>query len=180
MTDDVTPFRTAPSQLVRPALRIVATAAFLTVLYSLLPLRDGRWWLTSLIGIGAIGAIAPLTIRRVRAVRTAQWPTLTAVEALTQLFAMLVFGFGALYLAIDRDGTQFSGMETRVDAAYFTITTLSTVGFGDINATGQAARLAVSIQILIDFTVLAVAVRLLVNAARQRVMPGQPLSLIHI
>jgi len=35
---------------------------------------------------------------------------------------------------------QMSGLETKTDAIYFTVTIVATVGFGDITATGQAAR----------------------------------------
>ena len=161
------------ARVLRSAGRIVAVAVGMTLVYGLMPFRDGKWWLDALIGLAAIGAIVPLTVRRVAAMKTTDRPTLVAVEALVLLFTMLIFGFSALYLTINRNGNQFFEMNTRVDAAYFTVTTLSTVGYGDIHATGQAAKLAVTAQILVDFTLLAMSVRLLLDATRQRLKPGE-------
>ncbi len=161
------------AQIVRSVGRIVAVALGMTLVYALMPFRDGKWWLDLLIGLAAIGAIVPVTVRRVNAVKTTDRPTLVAIEALVLLFTMLVFGFSALYLTINRNGNQFFDMNTRVDAVYFTVATLSTVGYGDIHPTGQAARLAVIAQIAIDFTLLAVSVRLLLDTTRQRLKPGR-------
>lgn len=161
------------ASLWRAVARITAVAAGATVVFALMPFRDGKWWLDALIGVAAILAIVPLTVRRVHAMKTTDRPTLVAVEALVLLFTMLIFGFSALYLTINRNGTQFFDMNTRVDATYFTVTTLSTVGYGDIHAVGQAGRLAVIAQILVDFTLLAISVRVLLDATRQRLKPGQ-------
>ncbi|MEQ1702527.1 MAG: potassium channel family protein [Ilumatobacteraceae bacterium] len=159
--------------ILRPVARIVSVAVGMTLLYGLIPLQEGRWWLDVLIGLAAVAAIVPLTAHRVRTMKTTDRPWLVAVEALVLLFTLLIFGFSAVYLTLNHQGTQFAGMDTRVDAAYFTVTTLSTVGFGDIHASGQAGRVAVTVQILVDFTLLAASVRLLLNATRQRVRPGQ-------
>ena len=153
----------------RALARLLLIAGGLLTLYLMLPLRGDRWWLSALVGLAAIAAIVPFTARRVAAVRSASAPTLVAAEALVLVFAMLVLGFSAVYLTIDRDAGQFIGLDTRVDALYFTVTTLSTVGFGDVSASGQAARIAVVVQIIVDFTLLAVAVKTLVAAARTRV-----------
>ena len=160
------------TRILRSVGRIVAVAAGMSLVYALMPFRHGKWWLDALIGLAAIGAIVPLTVRRVSAVKTTDRPTLVAIEALVMLFLLLIFGFSALYLTINRDGDQFFGLNTRVDAMYFTVTTLSTVGYGDVHAIGQAGRIAVTAQILVDFTLLAVSVRLLLDTTRQRLKPG--------
>ena len=157
----------------RAVVRVGAVAIGVTLVYGFMPFHDGRWWLDALIGLAAIAAIAPLTMHRVSAVQTSDRPTLVAMEALVLLFTMLIFGFSALYLTINQNGTQFFGMENRVDAAYFAVSTLSTVGYGDIHAIGSAAKLAVIAQIMIDFTLLAISVRVLLAATRQRLKPGQ-------
>jgi voltage-gated potassium channel Kch len=56
---------------------------------------------------------------------------------------------------------QFPAMHTRVDALYFTVTTLGTVGFGDIVPAGQAARLLVTIQIMLNLMLIGAAFRLI-------------------
>jgi hypothetical protein len=63
---------------------------------------------------------------------------------------------------------------TRTDALYFTVTVFSTVGFGDITAVSQTARLVVTAQMLLDLLVLGLVVRAFVGAvqlARQRADP---------
>lgn len=151
----------------RSILRLVGLAVALGVVYALAPLQGDRWWVGALLGAAALAAVAPFTVRRVTAVRTAATPVFAAAEAVLLVVAMVVFGFSALYLAIAHHEGQFVGLESRVDALYFTVTTLSTVGYGDVHAAGGVARLAVTVQILLDLSVIAGAVKLLLGAARR-------------
>ncbi len=49
---------------------------------------------------------------------------------------------------------QFEGLVTRTDALYFTVTTITTVGYGDIHASGQAARALVTAMMVFDVVFL--------------------------
>ena len=148
--------------------RVTGVVVAGSVLYALLPLRDGRWWIGALVGLVAVVAVVPMTVRRLRSVRTSTHPLLAAAEAIALLLTMVVLGFSAIYLTIDRRAGQFDGIDTRLDAVYFTVTTLSTVGFGDVTATGQVARAFVIGQVLFDLTLFAVAIRVLADAAQRR------------
>ena len=53
---------------------------------------------------------------------------------------------------------------TRVDALYFTVTVFSTVGFGDISAATEPARVLVTIQMILNLIFLGAGVRLLTAA----------------
>jgi hypothetical protein len=64
------------------------------------------------------------------------------------------------------DPGAFSEPLNRIDAAYFCLMILSTVGFGDINPTSDLSRLLVAGQIVISLTLLAGAVRVILLAAR--------------
>ncbi len=75
-----------------------------------------------------------------------------AVVILVPLFAL---GYYALWL-IEPD--QFADLATRTDALYFAVTTLATVGFGDVHAVGQLARVLVTVQMLFDLVFVAVLV----------------------
>jgi hypothetical protein len=160
------------SPAARAALRSAGRSAVVVVAlvgaFAVVPLRGERWWLGALIGVLALVAIAPLATRRLRAVLASERPILEAFEALLLLLAMLIIGFAAVYYALDHDGSQFNGLDTRIDAIYFTVTTLSTAGFGDVSATGQAARVLVTIQLLFDLAVVGVAVRIFASVARRR------------
>ena len=109
-----------------------------------------------------------MTIRRLNKVRVSSKPILDAGEALAVLVTMLVVGFAAVYYAMGRDGQQFNGLNTRIDGIYFTVTTLSTVGYGDISATDQESRLLVTVQILVDLLFIGLAAKVLTGAASQR------------
>ena len=45
---------------------------------------------------------------------------------------------------------------------------LSTVGFGDITPKTDVARIIVTVQMVLDFLVLGVVVRLIIDSARRR------------
>ena len=55
---------------------------------------------------------------------------------------------------------------TRTDALYFTVTIFSTVGFGDITATSQNARLLVTAQMILDLVILGLGVQVVIAAVR--------------
>jgi voltage-gated potassium channel len=49
---------------------------------------------------------------------------------------------------------SFKGVDTIIDAFYFTIGTISTAGTGDIQPISQAAKLVVSIEIIVSFALV--------------------------
>lgn len=90
------------------------------------------------------------------------------------LYTVLIF-FASAYLRLAQSPGQFSGLRTRLDALYFTMTTLTTVGYGDVYAVGQAARLAVTAQLFFDVIFVATAVRVAGSVfQRLRHPPGAP------
>ena len=152
----------------RSALRCVLLMLLLIGSYALLPLRGDNWWLGAVLGVAMLVAIAPVVVHRLRKVLASDRPGLDAFEGLVVLVTMLIVGFAAVYYGIDHDPGEMSGLETRLDAVYFTVTTLSTVGFGDIHASGQTARLIVTLQILINAAFVGIIARVLVRAATHR------------
>ena len=104
---------------------------------------------------------------------------LDAFEALVLLLTILMTGFAAIYYGMNHADDQFPGIETRVDAIYFTVTTLATVGYGDITPASQTARVAVTVQMLFDLAFLGIAVRVLSATARRRAgtRRGEPLDI---
>jgi voltage-gated potassium channel len=148
--------------------RLLVLAAGLGVVYALIPLQNERWWLGLVIGTLVLLAIVPFTVRRAAAIETSSQPLYAAAEAVIIVVAMLTFAFSSAYLALNRRGGAFVGLETKIDALYFTVATMSTVGFGDVHAVGQSARMAVTIQILVDLSLLAISIRVIVKAAQRR------------
>jgi voltage-gated potassium channel len=91
---------------------------------------------------------------------------ITALAATVPLFLLL---FAASYfLMAQADPANFSTeVLTRTDALYFTVTIFSTVGFGDITATSQNARLLVSAQMIMDLLILGLGIRVFVGAVQR-------------
>ncbi len=62
------------------------------------------------------------------------------LETLVLLVFVVVPLFAFFYFALqDADPSQFAELETKTDALYFSTSTIATVGFGDVHATGQIA-----------------------------------------
>ena len=72
------------------------------------------------------------------------------------MIAVLGFALG-FYVLAQRNPDQIVDLHTRIDALYFTMATLLTIGYGDVHATGQAARTLVLIQMVFNVVILATA-----------------------
>ena len=77
---------------------------------------------------------------------------------LVAVYLAVLFFATAYYLLEQAREEEIVGLSTRLDSLYFALTVLSTVGFGDIHAAGQAARAMVSAQIVFDVLVISLAV----------------------
>ncbi|MFI6846045.1 potassium channel family protein [Kitasatospora sp. NBC_00085] len=77
--------------------------------------------------------------------------------------------FAATYYVLGAQPDEFVGLNTRLDALYFTLVTMSTVGYGDITASGQAPRLVVMLQITYNFVFIATAAGALSRQVRSGV-----------
>lgn len=91
-----------------------------------------------------------------------------AAIILLSLAALLTFA--ASYRAMATFPGEFKGnISTRLDALYFMVVTLATVGYGDITPSGQVARAVVIIQLLYSFSVLAAGLGAASTRTRQQV-----------
>ena len=143
----------------------------LVVLFFTLPLsrRDvSDWWILTIVG----GALILLATSVVRLITRGQ----TFFQLLNLLLVVVaVVSLGFYGVAVNSPG-EFEGIVTRVDALYFTLTTMTTTGYGDIHATGQLARLLVSLVFVFDLLFLGVIGAQVANMAKQardkRTAPG--------
>ncbi|WP_430333712.1 potassium channel family protein [Rhodococcus sp. ACT016] len=94
-------------------------------------------------------------------------PALRAAEALAvTLPAYLLGSATTIFLLAQMDSDAFNESLGRVDALYFTVTVFATVGFGDIVAIDETARAIVSVMMVGNLVMLAVVVKLLVEAVK--------------
>ncbi len=118
------------------------------------------------LGIGFL-AVTAIVLDQARRVVHAKLPGVRAAEALAVVVPVFLLLFSTLYLSLSHtSASMFSQKLDHSRALYFTVTVFSTVGFGDITPTNDAARLIVSLQMLLDLVIIGVVVRLLINAAK--------------
>jgi voltage-gated potassium channel Kch len=148
--------------------RILATSIGLVALYYLAPLHELAKVPVALSLSVEMLVLAGVVAWQVLSITRADYPGIRAVEALsvtTPLF-LLLFAAGYFLLAQDNPANFSPHALTRTDTLYFTVTTFSTVGFGDIVATSPAARLIVTVQMLLDLLVLGLGIRLFFGAVQ--------------
>jgi voltage-gated potassium channel len=153
--------------LFRSALRLVGIALGMLLLYALVPV-PGASGAAALLGmVAGLLVFVVLVGWQLRTIVRAEHPVLRAAEVIVFAVPMLVVIFAFTFLTISRaDPGSFSEPLGRVDALYFTVSTVATVGFGDITPTSAGARILVTFQMLFDLALLAGLVRLVVLATR--------------
>jgi hypothetical protein len=110
----------------------------------------------------AAGAWAILLIHRSRT------PVLTGVLLIIVMITAMVLIFAITYLTISADDpANFTEPLDKVDALYFTMTILSTVGFGDITARSSGARITVMVQMVVALTLLTALGNVLREVAKR-------------
>lgn len=156
-------------------LRSLALTGVLVVLYYLLPLNHIKS-VRLMLAAGLLLLLA-FTGWQLWAVTRARYPAVRAVEALVTTVPWFLLLFASAYFIMARASpANFSThLLTRTDALYFTVTVFATVGFGDITAVSQSARLVVTTQMMLDLLVLGLGVHVFVGAvqfARRQADPG--------
>jgi hypothetical protein len=167
--------RTARSYL----LRAVGACGLLVAIFYLAPVEPDSTGaqLAVRAGLAVAAAVAlALLIGRlvVRVVRNE--PDVRLASLVVALFGgVVLFAFVDYMIAVSNPG-QFHDLHTKTDALYFAVTTLATVGYGDVHATGQLARAVVTGQLLFNLAVLATGGTVLVGrlTAGQRRSGGEP------
>ncbi|MFJ7337450.1 potassium channel family protein [Streptomyces sp. NPDC101110] len=142
-------------------LRIGAGALLLAcgTAYFLLPLEGlgaDRPWLGWPLFVLCLALVAALLLRHVRDI-VLEKPQARSGIMISLLMCLAVLVFSSGYYALAQQPGQFTGLRTRVDALYFTVVTLATVGYGDITPSGQEARLVTVVQIVYTFVFLTAA-----------------------
>ncbi|MFH7596016.1 potassium channel family protein [Streptomyces racemochromogenes] len=150
------------------ALRCLATITVLVSAYFLLPFTRRDVDVRDLVvGLSAVTAVFALQIRSIA--RSAH-PRLRAIEALTTTMPLFLLMYAATYFVIEETTPgSFSESLTRTDALYFTLTVFSTVGFGDIVARTEPARVLVMTQMVVNVLAVGVATRILFGAVEAAV-----------
>lgn len=154
--------------LVRSGLRILGLILGLLALYSFVPVPGDSSEAAALLGmVGGLVLFVVLVGWQIRQIMSDPRPVLRAIESVAIAIPLLVVVFAFTYLTLSRaEPASFSEHLDRVDSFYYTVSTLTTVGFGDITAESAGARILVSVQMLFDLVLIAGLVRLVILATR--------------
>jgi voltage-gated potassium channel len=161
--------------ILRTVVLAVATTTLLVALYYVLPLDTALDTHTVLLLILCLAAFVAIIIWRIRGIIRSDYPGLRAINTLAAVVPLYILSFAMGYFLMERaDSAYFSQPLTRTGALYFSVTVFATVGFGDITAKTDTARLVVTAQMLLDLILLGFGARVIlgaVNLGRQRQAP---------
>ncbi len=124
-------------------------------------------WVVFIVGLGTL---IFLIVRQLRKQLAAGPDPGVRVHTLITLLYPVVVLFALTYYVIQTaDPTQFVDLATRTDSLYYTVITLGTVGYGDVHAVGQLARVVSMIQVAFDLVVIGALIA--VATSRFQVVP---------
>jgi len=155
--------------IVRSVVRAVVLAVLVLLAYYLAPIRGSAEG-GVLLRILVVAAAAVLVVGwEIRAVARAEFPLIRAIDALVGSVSVMIITFAVIYLNLSVDDpAAFTERLHRTSSLYFTMTTLSTVGYGDIAPKTDEARVAVMIQMVFNVAVIGTTVRAILGTARHR------------
>jgi hypothetical protein len=145
----------------------LASTIALVATYYLLPLdRASSATAIAILAVGLVGFVGLVTYQ-VRAIIKATYPVLRAVGALATSAPLFLLLFAGTYFVTSGiSASNFNEPMTRTDALYFTVTIFATVGFGDIVATSEAARVLVMSQMIVDVIIVGIGAKIIVDAVQ--------------
>jgi voltage-gated potassium channel len=157
--------------------RIVLLVVVVLGAYALVPVYDlGDLSVLALLGLGLL-VLTVLLVWRVQSIVRADYPGLRAIESLVLIATLFMVVFSIAYLSLSKaTPASFSEELDRVSAFYYAVSVLSTVGFGDISAKTDTARAVVTLQMLLDLTLVVIIARVILGAARTGLRRGQGAS----
>ncbi len=159
--------RPGPLATAASVVRSASVAVGLVTAYYLLPLDWHGEDVTALALVGGLLAVGLFFGWEVWLIRRSPSPRLKALEAVAATVALYLVLFASGYYLLERAVPgSFNEHLSRTDALYFTLTTFTTVGFGDVLAISQTGRVLVMCQMVCSVLLVGLAVRVLGAAVR--------------
>ncbi len=162
--------------IARGLLRALATAVLMVVGYYTLPfgsLADVS--VAAELSVGVV-LLVGVIVWQVGAIERAKYPAIRATQALAVTTPLFLLLFAASYYILSADNADtFTENLSRSDALYLTVTIFATVGFGDISAQTESARLFVTAQMLLDLVILGLGLQVILGAVKRgKADPDEP------
>jgi hypothetical protein len=157
----------SPGRVAWTVARVAVSAAALIAIYYLLPMDRFTAPMAITVLVIGLACFVALIAFQVRLIIKSPFPGLRAAEALGTSVPFFLLLFAGTYVVLaELSAENFGEGLSHTDGLYFTVTVFSTVGFGDISAKSEGARLVVTGQMIADLIILGLAIKLLVGAAR--------------
>lgn len=152
--------------------RALIASALIVLLYFLIPVEPGvsgaRLVVRGAVTLVGVLVIGWLTLGQVRRQVSNDGDIRALIRLAVALVAgVMIFALADYVIAVSHPG-QFAELRTKIDALYFSLATLTTVGYGDVHAAGQLARTAVCLQLVFSVGVVATGASLLVKRLTKR------------
>jgi voltage-gated potassium channel Kch len=163
------------------AVRSFLAVVLLLVVYYNAPLDRPLTAGTALLFLAGLVLLAAAVVLEVRGILKSARPRLRAIRTLAVGVPLFLVVFAGTYFTVAQaQAGSFSEPLSRTDALYFTVTTFATVGYGDITATTELARVLVMIQMLIGLLAVGVIAKVVLGAIqvaeRRRLQAGEPVD----
>lgn len=160
--------RPSSGRITWAVLRVVGSVAALAAIYYLLPLDHTSTPMAVTILLIGLAGFTALVAVQVRLIIRSRFPGLRAIESLATSVPLFLLLFAATYVVLAAlSPGSFGGHLTHTDGLYFTVTVFSTVGFGDITAKTETARLVVTGQMIADLIILGIAIKIIIGAVKR-------------
>jgi len=146
---------------------LVGEVLALVVAYFLIPLDGSLAFRVVFYALG-LALVVVIVMRQMRR-HLASRDQDVRIDSLALAIVMSVLLFALAYYTMSTaQSGEFSGLSTRVDALYYSLTVATTTGFGDVSAQSQLARAMVSAQLVFNMLIVATAVPLLTRTVKER------------
>lgn len=162
------PHTAGAADVAKMLVRMTVAVTALLVAYFMAPLESRENFAVQALAVVACVAIfGAIFVRQVRQIRRAKHPVLRAVEATALVATLFVVVAAGVHYGLGRsDPAAYSEVMSRLDALYFTVTTLATVGFGDITPVSEVTRAVTTVQMVLGVALLGAGIRVLLGIAR--------------
>lgn len=160
------------AQIVAAYLFALLVMALLALFYALVPVPEEPWnaWAYVVYGTVMFLIFASVLVFAVFRLNRSPRPLAEGMAFIVISAAVLVLSYSWLYTNLSESSPDsFTQPLNKVAAVYFTVTVLATVGFGDITPVGDLPRLLVTSQMLLGFTVITLAIRMISTTTSNRI-----------
>jgi hypothetical protein len=149
-------------------LGLLGLVTLMTSLYFGFPVERDPWGGLALRTVAAALLLAALAMGVVVQLRRSVSDAERRVNGLVGAIVAVLLVFALAFFALSvHQPEEIGGIRTRVDALYFSASTMMTIGYGDVHAVGQTARALVLVQMVFDAIFVAAAAGLLSARVRR-------------